>query len=106
MPVTLSLPVTVTGVNCPGSNPRRSVKRQCSSVVSGMGSRSKAASASCLLMWCVPVVEKDAVAVGVAEAGAVAHAGVPHLGHLDAGGLELRPGSRDIGDAERERARR
>src|SRR3954453_20541697 len=88
-----------------GSNPLRFVKRQCSSVVSGIGSRSYAASASALLMRHVPVVEKDAVARGIGEPGPSANARVPHLGDGDACRFELRFRCGDVGDAERERAR-
>src|SRR3954452_6094289 len=53
----------------------------------------------------IPVVEEDAVARRIGDACTAAHAGVPDLGDLHAGRLELRLCGSDVGDAERERAR-
>src|SRR4051812_33292754 len=104
--VTLSLPGTVPcDENSTGSKSDRFVKRQCSSVVSGIGSRSYAASASVLLIRPVPVVEEDAVARGIVDAGAVTDARVPHVSDGDASRLELRLRCGDVRDAERDRRR-
>jgi GNAT superfamily N-acetyltransferase len=52
------------------------------------------------------VVEEDGVAVGVAEPGPMADAGVPHLVDLHAGCLQLRFRLGDVGDAQSNRSRR
>src|SRR5512132_3299315 len=69
---------TVPG-SCPkesGSKSFRSVKRQCSSVVSGRGRARYAAIASAWDTGRVPAVEDDGVAVRVFEEAHVAHARV------------------------------
>src|SRR5919205_4094065 len=103
MVVTLSLLGSVPSLKAEGSKSDRFVKRQCSSVVSGIGSASYAASASALLIGLVPAVEEDAVAGGIADAGAVADAGVPHLADLEPLRLELGLRGRDVRHAERDR---
>src|SRR5438445_13186007 len=93
--------------NASGSKPRRSVKRQCSEVVSGSGRFSYAASASVLLIWREPLVQREPVAVGIEERRHVADARLDRLTvELDALRLELGARSLDVVDVEqRDRVR-
>src|SRR5947209_4596748 len=93
--------------NASGSKSRRSVKRQCSEVVSGSGSFSYAASASLRLIRRVPLVQREPVAIGIEERRHVANARVDGLAvELDALRLELGARGLDVGDVEqRDRVR-
>src|SRR5262249_10917500 len=94
--------VPETRSNESGSKPRRSVKRQCSWVVSGSGSSCYAVSASAFTRR-VPAVQHELVAVGVLEEGEVADPGVDDGAvELHAFRLELRSRGGDVGNADRD----
>src|SRR5438477_8416927 len=104
----VSISADAAPANDSGSKPRRSVNRQCSSVVSGRGRASYATSASGLAMRRVPAVQHELVAVRVLEDRHVADAAVERRlveVELDALRLELLLRRLDVRHPQRDRAR-